>query len=357
MINFGFVKSSKVEYLTHLRIIKTNMIHIKSIPKSIAKIDLLESKHYFGQYGKIIHLLMIDKVNQNNNKKEYSAYITYSNELEAALAILCINSLPIEGKSIQAFFGAIKYCDIFLNNKKCPNLDKSNYFHHFISEKNIINDNNIIFDKNNPFSYQEYLNLAKKILDASNLRGKYLLNLTHATKQLKRDVFPSMDLINSNEEKKEKKYLTTDDIGYIKSTNTEKNVLSLTNFDASKRLLIFNKICNNNKQRKILSGLNDFVSVNESDSNYINNKDKSEYVKPGNLFENNNNNALSSIELHNIFKKSINHILVTKPLYMSLKNINMEKLELEYFLKDLSNNGVDIYDLLDGCLEPISHIL
>ena len=35
----------------------------------------------------------------------------------------------------------------------------------------------------------------------------------------------------------------------------------------------------------------------------------------------------------------------------------MAKLELEYFLKDLSNNGVDIYDLLDGCLEPISHIL
>ncbi len=49
------------------------------------------------------------------------------------------------------------------------------------------------------------------------------------------------------------------------------------------------------------------------------------------------------MELHNIFQKSINHILVTKPFYMTLKNVNIEKLELEYFLKDLAKNGVDIY--------------
>ena len=66
---------------------------------------------------------------------------------------------------------------------------------------------------------------------------------------------------------------------------------------------------------------------------------------------------LSSIELHNIFRKSINHILVTKSFYMGLKNVNMEKLELEYFLNDLTKNSIDIYELLDGCLDQISHLL
>ena len=333
------------------------MIYINDIPESIAIIDLLESKAYLGQYGKIIKFIMIYKVNKGNNKEEYSAKITYSNELEAALAILCINSFIFEGKNIRALFGSIKYCNYFLNNKKCPNANKCNFLHHFINDKNIINDENIIFDNINPFSYQEHLKIKKKIFDASNLKEKYLLKITHAKQKLKRNAFPSIDLIFLNEEKKEKNYFTTDDKGYIKSTNTDLNDVSLTNFDISKRLLIFNKSSNNNEQRKILSGLNDFVSVNESDTNYINNKDKSEYVKQRNIFENKKNNSLSPIVLHNIFQKSINHILVTKPLYMTLKNVNMEKLELEYFLNDLSNNGVDIYELLDGCLEPISHIL
>ena len=61
------------------------------------------------------------KVNQENNKKSYLAYITYSNELEAALAILFIDSLLIEGKIIRAFFGTTKYCNHFLYNTKCPN--------------------------------------------------------------------------------------------------------------------------------------------------------------------------------------------------------------------------------------------
>ena len=42
---------------------------------------------------------------------------------------------------------------------------------------------------------------------------------------------------------------------------------------------------------------------------------------------------------------------------MALKNVNMEKLELDYFLRDLRKDGVDIYELLNGCLEPIRHLL
>ena len=97
------------------------------------------------------------KLNEENNKKAYSAYITYSNELEAALAILCIDSLLIEGKIIRTFFGTTKYCNYFLNNELCPNSVNCTFLHNFN------NDNNIIIDKNNnnAFSYQEHLKLEK----------------------------------------------------------------------------------------------------------------------------------------------------------------------------------------------------
>ena len=64
------------------------------------------------------------KINPDNKRKNYSAYITYSKEREAALAILCVDSLMIKGKIIRAFFGTTKYCSYFLNNSKRQNLEK-----------------------------------------------------------------------------------------------------------------------------------------------------------------------------------------------------------------------------------------
>ena len=111
--NTELFEKNKIEDMSQLRIIKKNLIHIHGIPKSIAIINLLKTEKYLGQYGKIIRFIMSYKINQENNKKSYSAYITYSNELEAALAILYIDSLLIEGKIIRAFFGTTNIVTIF----------------------------------------------------------------------------------------------------------------------------------------------------------------------------------------------------------------------------------------------------
>ena len=42
---------------------------------------------------------------------------------------------------------------------------------------------------------------------------------------------------------------------------------------------------------------------------------------------------------------------------MELKNINLQKLELEYFIDDLTKNGINIYTLLNDCLDPINNVL
>jgi len=338
-----------IEYLRKLRIIKKNLIHIHGIPKSIAMMNLLGTDEYLGQYGKIIRFIMSYKVNQENNQIAYSAYITYSNELEAAIAILCIDSLLIEGKIIRAFFGTTKYCNYFLNDGKCRNKDKCRFLHKLVSGKDIIIDNN----DNNAFSYNEHLKLAKKIIEDSNFKDNYLYR---KQKKQQKNGFPPIDFIFLNEEEKEK-YFTSGNIRYIKTNNTGQNNAILNNFDAPKKDLICCKDSYNDNQKEIVLGEN---NNNYNDNlNMNNNQEKSEHLISKNLLEdkNDNSNSISSMELHNICRNSINHILGAKPFYMALKNVELKKLELEYFIKDLYNKDVDIYELLDGCLDPINNLL
>ena len=103
-INSIFFTKEKSISLQKIRIVKTNLIHVQGFPKSLAKIDILKSPEYFGQYGLIVNLILSEKINPDNNKKSYSAYITYSNKIEASLALLCVDSLMIKGKIIRRFF-------------------------------------------------------------------------------------------------------------------------------------------------------------------------------------------------------------------------------------------------------------
>ena len=60
------------------------MVHIHGLPKSLMKDEILKTDEYLGQYGTIIKYIISYKISQDTNKKVYSAYVTYSNELEAA---------------------------------------------------------------------------------------------------------------------------------------------------------------------------------------------------------------------------------------------------------------------------------
>lgn len=262
-------------------------------------------------------------------------------------AILCLDSILVEGKIIRTFFGTTKYCDYFLNNEICPNIDKCSFLHQ------ITNDNSIIIDGGNSFSYQDHLNLAKKIFDASNLKAKYLSE-KHNTIKVKRNLFPSIEFLFLNEEEKEK-YFTSGNIKYIRTRNSKQNDAPFKNFAVPKNNLMINNNSFINIQKEIFLSQNDYEV--ESNLDCFNNKGKSKCSMTGNLLDNESDDSLSSVELHNIFINTINHILITKPLYMALKNVNIEKLELEYFLKDLTKNNVDMYEVLDGCLDLINHLL
>ena len=319
----------EIQYLTKLRIIKKNLVHVHGFPQNIAKIDILQSKEYFGQYGKILNFLISSKVNRDNNRPTFSAYITYSNEIEAACAILCVDSLLIQGKIIRAFFGTTKYCSYFLNNKKCKNSDNCMFLHQFGDNKDIIIDDNMIF------TYDDHINLAKKLI--------------------KKIIFPFIDFIYLNEEEKEN-YFTSGNISYVGSDSKIQNENLNNNFNGKKsETQNINNYINSYQVNNIIINLNNKSDLNQIcyKDNCINNNCVFSKTKNVDMY----NNSLAPIKFHKSIDESLKHIFAVKPFYENLNNYPTKKLEFEFFRKALEKNGENFYELFDGCTDCLKDII
>ena len=149
------------EQLSKLRIIQKNLVHFQGFPDYLLNSELLQMNEYFGQFGIIKKIVVSTKEDELTKKKSNSAYITFSNNKEAALAILSIDSTNINGNFVRAFFGTSKYCIHFLNNMECVNKEKCMFIH------NLANENDYL-GINSKFRYSDHIKLAKKILKDFN---------------------------------------------------------------------------------------------------------------------------------------------------------------------------------------------
>jgi len=357
-----FFSKEKSESLKKLRIIQPNLVHVQGLPENLVKKNLLESTEYFGQYGTILKLIISKKINSENKKISYSVYITYKNDKEAAIAILCIDSLLINGKIIRAFFGTTKYCTHFLNNSICPNSKNCMFLHQ------LINDKEIIIDSNTVFSYNEHLNLAKKIIDFNNPETKIILSKMKKPKS----IFPFVDFILLNEEQKEK-YFGPGNISYIKSNNSYQNNESinyLVNKESKFNPININSIYSDSINKNNNNIINN-INVNNIKGRHNNNLS---YNEPNNLeyfnlkrnsYNLDNKNSLNNFflnfndvykyhepsELCNIFSVSIKHILLSKPFFENIKSLPLKRMEFNYLKNDLSKKDININSLLYGCLD------
>jgi len=112
--------------LNTVRVIQKNLVYVTNLALSIAKPELLKKNEYFGQYGKILKIV-INKNNIYNVNSPHgacvSAYITYQRKEDALIAIQTIDGATIEGRVLRASFGTTKYCSYFLRKLPCNNPD------------------------------------------------------------------------------------------------------------------------------------------------------------------------------------------------------------------------------------------
>ena len=102
-----------------VRIIQRTLVYIINLPSSASDESILSSKFYFGKYGKIVKI-HINPGHHNNCDPTYAAYLTYSNEEEAAVCVRACNEFVLDGKKLIVNFGTTKYCSYFLKNTRCP---------------------------------------------------------------------------------------------------------------------------------------------------------------------------------------------------------------------------------------------
>ena len=328
-------KAKSMSFNKDTRIIKKNLIHVHGLPKRLSKLEILKSNEYFGQYGTILNSILINKINSNTNKSTFSVYITFSDEKEAALAILCVDSLLIEDKIVRAFYGTTKYCNYFLNSTTCPNRNKCIFLHELAA------DEDIIINNDTKFSYDDHLNLAKQILKSYNIKNfRFQKNI--------KVVFPPISFIYLTEEEKER-FLESRNLGYAKDKSIIKNDSNML-YNSIREISGNNEYSFNISKSVFLNNNNIQLSNNIININYI--------YKPSNsvsIINNNDNKAFYSKFMDKsflpiLFSNSIDHILFAKPFFMTKKNIPLRKLEFEYFKDDLKKYGIDVYKLLEGCL-------
>ena len=136
--------------LIQSRIIQKNLVYIIGLSSNLIKIESqLKSYEYFGQYGKIIKLVINKNKTYNSNGPNgpsYTCFITYSSEAESSLAILSLDNCTIDKHEIKANYGTTKYCLNFLKNAICKNKDCI-YLHKLADEKDIVSREQMNSDK------------------------------------------------------------------------------------------------------------------------------------------------------------------------------------------------------------------
>lgn len=117
--------------LKETRIVKRDLVYLVGLSERLANESLLAKQEYFGQYGPIRKIAVNrDKPFGKGSKDplSFSCYTTFVNNNDAALAIIALDGVELEGQPLKACFGMTKYCSYFIKNAQCPVADCL-YFH------------------------------------------------------------------------------------------------------------------------------------------------------------------------------------------------------------------------------------
>ena len=186
---------------SNIRVICKKILYLIGIPYEIANEETLTKKEYLGQYGSIQKII----VNKNgylkneSNFPTYSSYITYSNEIEASLALLSLNNSTLFNHKLNACYGTNKYCNSFLKGIECNNKDCF-YLHEKASKNDILIKN----DTQMKAQFIEQQKIATKIADifSPNQKEIYLNKGVEIKKEFKQNkienYFPTIDKIYEN---------------------------------------------------------------------------------------------------------------------------------------------------------------
>jgi len=111
--------------LANMRVIRRNLVYAVGLPPSVATEEQLRKPEYFGQYGKILKIVINRNHNGNGDPRRASAsaYVTFAHKEDTLACILALDGFYLDGRNVRASYGTSKYCSAFIKNVRCNNPD------------------------------------------------------------------------------------------------------------------------------------------------------------------------------------------------------------------------------------------
>ncbi|CZT45825.1 related to MOT2-transcriptional repressor [Rhynchosporium secalis] len=120
------VESLNRKHLSGLRVVQKNLVYVVGLSPNIAEKEILETLRgdkYFGQYGKIIKIVVSNKKDSgiSGQPQSLGVYVTFARKEDAARCIAAVNGSQNGDRVLRAQLGTTKYCSAYLRNETCTN--------------------------------------------------------------------------------------------------------------------------------------------------------------------------------------------------------------------------------------------
>jgi CCR4-NOT transcription complex subunit 4 len=114
--------------LSGLRVIQKNLVYVVGLSPGIKEDEILNTLRgdkYFGQYGKIIKIV-VSKGGKNgevsaNGQPSLGVYVTFAKKEDASRCIAAVNGSTNGDRVLRAQLGTTKYCSAYLRGETCTN--------------------------------------------------------------------------------------------------------------------------------------------------------------------------------------------------------------------------------------------
>uniref|UniRef100_A0A0B7B4T9 CCR4-NOT transcription complex subunit 4 n=1 Tax=Arion vulgaris TaxID=1028688 RepID=A0A0B7B4T9_9EUPU len=112
------------KHLANVRVVQRNLVFVVGLSPRLADPEVLKKHEYFGKFGKI-HKVVINQSTTyaGSQGPSASAYVTYVKPEDALRAILTVNNIHVEGRTLKTSLGTTKYCSHFLKGSHCQKND------------------------------------------------------------------------------------------------------------------------------------------------------------------------------------------------------------------------------------------
>ena len=116
-------KTQGRRHLAGIRVVQQKLVYVTGLSPNIKEEALhktLIGDSFFGQYGKIIRLI-VKKQPSRDGGSHYGIYVTYDTEEDAAKCISAVNGSQNGDRTLRAQYGTTKYCSTYIRGDECTN--------------------------------------------------------------------------------------------------------------------------------------------------------------------------------------------------------------------------------------------